>query len=182
MKRLMSGVLILCIACFIAGSAALAAEQQPKVFKIGFITGISGAFAQVADTQVKAVTLLVEQVNAAGGLAMPWGKIPVELIVKDDEIKIDVGVRRFRELVDAGVHGVSGGVYNPMSAAFNEECKISGTPYVPACVPAIDAFKKGVPAPATYSGRLYPLEHRVAHRRCPDQWDEKENNFLAGPA
>jgi branched-chain amino acid transport system substrate-binding protein len=156
MKRLLSGVLILCVAFFMAGGAASAAEPQPKVFKVGFITGISGPFAQVADTQVKAVTLLVEQINAAGGLAMPWGKIPVELIVKDDEVKIDVGVRRFRELVDAGVHGVSGGVYNPMSAAFNEECKISGTPYVPACVPAIDAFKKGVPAPATYSVAFTP--------------------------
>lgn len=156
MKRLLSCFFIFMALILVMVYPVSAAEKQPKVFKVGFITGLSGPFAQVADTQVKAVQLLVEQVNAKGGLSMPWGKIPVELIVKDDEVKIDVGVRRFRELVDAGVHAVSGGVYNPMSAAFNEECKISGTPYVPACVPAIDAFKKGVPAPATYSVAFTP--------------------------
>jgi branched-chain amino acid transport system substrate-binding protein len=151
MKRSQSWLFIFLAFILVVVNPVSAAEQQPKVFKVGFITGLSGPFAQVADTQVKAVTLLVEQVNAQGGLTMPWGKIPVELIVKDDEVKIDVGVRRFR-----GVLAVSGGVYNPMSAAFNEECKISGTPYVPACVPAIDAFKKGVPAPATYSVAFTP--------------------------
>jgi branched-chain amino acid transport system substrate-binding protein len=87
---------------------------------------------------------------------MPWGKVKVEMLVKDDEMKLDVGVRRFRELVEAGCHAVTGSIYNPMSAALNEECKVTGTVYMPGCVPALDAFKKGAPAPATYSVAFTP--------------------------
>jgi ABC-type branched-subunit amino acid transport system substrate-binding protein len=137
-------------------NVAMAKEAQPKVFKLGFISSLSGPLAHAAETQRKAVVLFVEQVNAAGGLKMPWGKIPVELLVKDDEMKLDVGVRRFRELVEAGCHAVTGTIYNPMSAALNEECKITGTTYMPGCVPALDAFMKGSPAPATYSVAFTP--------------------------
>jgi ABC-type branched-subunit amino acid transport system substrate-binding protein len=67
-----------------------------------------------------------------------------------------VGVRRFRELVEAGCLAVTGSVYNPMAGALNEECKLTGTIYMPGCVPALDSFKKGNPAPATYSVAFTP--------------------------
>ena len=156
MKRLFIFVMIFMAFVMFTTNTALAKEKQPKVFKLGFITGLSGALAHAAETQRKAVVLLVEQVNAKGGLNMPWGKIKIELLVKDDEMKLDVGVRRFRELVEAGVHGVSGSIYNPMSAALNEECKITGMPYIPGCVPAVDSFRKGNPAVATYSVAFTP--------------------------
>jgi len=156
MKRLFIFAMIFMAFVMFTTNTALAKEKQPKVFKLGFITGLSGALAHAAETQRKAVELLVEQVNAKGGLNMPWGKIKIELLVKDDEMKLDVGVRRFRELVEAGVHGVSGSIYNPMSAALNEECKISGMPYIPGCVPAVDSFRKGNPAVATYSVAFTP--------------------------
>jgi ABC-type branched-subunit amino acid transport system substrate-binding protein len=142
--------------CFMFGNAALAAESQPKVYKLGFLSGLSGSLAQASETQRKAVELLVEQVNAKGGLNMPWGKMKVEMLTKDDEMKLDVGVRRFRELVEAGCMAVTGTVYNPMAGALNEECKITGTIYMPGCVPALDSFKKGNPAPATYSVAFTP--------------------------
>jgi hypothetical protein len=119
---------------FMFSNAAVAAESQPKVYKLGFLSGLSGPLAQAAETQRKAVVLFVDQINAQGGLKMPWGKVPVELIVKDDEMKLDVGVRRFRELVEAGCLAVTGTIYNPMSGALNEECKITGTVYMPGCV------------------------------------------------
>jgi branched-chain amino acid transport system substrate-binding protein len=155
MKRLAS-LLVVVAFCMLSANAALAAEAQPKVFKLGFISSLSGPLAAAAQTQKDAVALFVEQVNAAGGLKMPWGKIKVEMLVKDDEMKLDVGVRRFRELVEAGCLAVTGSIYNPMSAALNEECKITGTMYMPGCVPALDAFKKGAPAPATYSVAFTP--------------------------
>jgi ABC-type branched-subunit amino acid transport system substrate-binding protein len=43
-----------------------------------------------------------------------------------------------------------------LTSALNEETKITGTPYIPGCVPALDAFKKGNPAPATYSVAFTP--------------------------
>jgi ABC-type branched-subunit amino acid transport system substrate-binding protein len=146
----------LLLAVLIVNPAASSAAENPKVFKLGFITSLSGPLAASAETQRKAVILLVDQINKKGGLNMPWGKVKVELIIKDDEMKLDVGVRRFRELVEAGVHGVTGTIYNPMAGALNEECKLTGTPYIPACVPAIESFKKGNPAVATYSVAFTP--------------------------
>ncbi len=156
MKRIITILAVFVLIFAFGANAALAAEKQPKVYKLSFITGLSGPLAAAAETQKKAVELLVEQYNAKGGLNMPWGKIPIELSVADDEMKLDVGVRRFREAVEAGANGVSGSIYNPMSAALNEECKITGTPYIPGCVPALEAFTKGNPAPATYSVAFTP--------------------------
>jgi len=156
MKKVMTVVAISVILVAFMFNTAMAKEDQPKVFKLGFLSGLSGPLAQAAETQRKAVELFVEQINAQGGLKMPWGKIPVEMITKDDEMKLDVGVRRFRELVEAGCLAVTGTIYNPMSAALNEECKITGTMYMPGCVPALDSFKKGTPAPATYSTAFTP--------------------------
>jgi branched-chain amino acid transport system substrate-binding protein len=151
MKRIITILAIFALIFAFGANMALAAEKKPKEYNLHFITGLSGPLAQAAQTQKLAVELLVEQYNAKGGLNMPWGKVPIKLAVADDEMKLDVGVRRFREAVESGAHGVSGSIYNPMSAALNEETKITGTPYIPGCVPALDAFKKGNPAPATYS-------------------------------
>jgi branched-chain amino acid transport system substrate-binding protein len=156
MKKAYWFFLIFVAFCMVFANAVFAAESHPKVYKLGFLSGLSGPLAQAAETQRKAVALLVEQVNAKGGLKMPWGKMKVEMITKDDEMKLDVGVRRFRELVEAGCLAVVGSIYNPMSGALNEECKITGTVYMPGCVPALDAFKKGNPAPATYSVAFTP--------------------------
>jgi len=143
MKKVCAFLVIFAVFMMFLTGLAVAKEKQPKVFKLGFITGLTGPMAHAAETQKKCVILLVEQINKKGGLNMPWGKVPVELLIKDDEMKLDVGVRRFRELVEAG-------------CPLNEECKITGTPYIPGCVPAIDSFKKGNPAVATYSVAFTP--------------------------
>jgi len=156
MKKLCTFLMIFAVLFMFSANLAVAKEKQPKVYKLGFITGLSGPLAHAAETQRKCVKLLVQQINDKGGLDMPWGKVPVEMLVKDDEMKLDVGVRRFRELVEAGCHGITGSIYNPMSAALNEECKITGMPYIPGCVPALDAFRKGNPAAATYSVAFTP--------------------------
>ncbi len=156
MKKMFSLLVVFAVLLAFGTQMVAAKEDQPKVFKLGFITGLSGSMAHAAETQRKCVELLVEQINAKGGLDMPWGKVPIELMVKDDELKLDVGVRRYRELVEAGAHAISGSIYNPMAAALNEESKLTGIPYMPACVPAIDSFRKGNPAPATFSVAFTP--------------------------
>jgi branched-chain amino acid transport system substrate-binding protein len=137
-------------------SGASLAAENPKTFKMGFMSALSGTFAAVSETQRKGVLLAVDQKNAAGGLSMPWGKVKIEVVVKDDEAKLDVGVRRFRELVAEGANGLVGTCYNPMAAAINEECKITPIPFFPACVPAFDSFKKGNMADCTFSVAFTP--------------------------
>ena len=72
----------------------------------------------------------------------------MKLLVKDDEAKLDVGVRRYRELVEAGINGFTGTCWNPMAAALNEESKLKPIPMISACVPAIDPSRKATPRPA----------------------------------
>jgi branched-chain amino acid transport system substrate-binding protein len=160
MKRTM---VIVCMAALVLGAAlplsaggAKETQAQPTEFKLGFMTSLSGAFAVLAETQRKGTELAVAEVNARGGLNMPWGKVPVKLLTKDDESKLDVGVRRYRELVEAGINGFTGTCYNPMAAALNEESKLNPLPMIAACVPAIDSFKKGNPAPGSFSVAFTP--------------------------
>jgi len=137
-------------------SWSVLAAENPKTFKMGFMSSLSGTFAAVSETQRKGVLLAVEQKNAAGGLNMPWGKVKIDVMIKDDEAKLDVGVRRFRELVAEGIHGLVGTNWNPMAAAINEECKITPIPFFPSCVPAFDSFKKGNMADCTFSVAFTP--------------------------
>ena len=152
MKR---SIMFLMISLLIIPCVSNAADN-PKVFKLGFLSSLSGTFAAVADTQRKGVLLAVEQINAKGGLNMPWGKVKIEVIVKDDEAKLDVGVRRFRELVAEGINGLTGTIYAPLAAAINEECKISAIPFFPSGIMAFDSFKKGNLADGTFSVAFTP--------------------------
>ena len=147
---------IILLAFLIFNPVISSAADNPAVYKLGFITSLSGTFAAIAETQKMGTLLLVDQINARGGLNMPWGKVKIEVITKDDEVKLDVGVRRFRELIAEGANGITGTAWNPMAAAFNEECKVTPVPFFPGCVPAIDSFKKGNMADCTFSVAFTP--------------------------
>ena len=120
------------------------------------MTSFSGTFAPVAETQRMGVMLAVDEVNKKGGLNMPWGKVKVTVLQKDDEAKLDVGARRYRELRDAGINAIVGTVWNPMAGLLNEESKADPIPYIASCVPAIETFQKGNPATGTFSVAFTP--------------------------
>lgn len=133
-----------------------AQKENPTEFKLGFMTSFSGTFAAVAETQRMGVNLAVKEFNDAGGLNMPWGKVKVTVLEKDDEAKLDVGARRYRELKDAGMNAIVGTVWNPMAGLINEESLEDPIPYIAACVPAIETFEKGNPATGTFSVAFTP--------------------------
>lgn len=149
-------MIILVLAAATAFPGGKKEAEKPAAFKIGFASSLSGTFAGVAETQRKAFLLAVDEINAAGGLDMPWGKIPVEYMIEDDQAKLDVGVRKYREMMDKGMHALTGGIWNPMSAALNEETKINPVIYVPGFVPSKDAFHAGNPAVCSYTPTFTP--------------------------
>ncbi len=69
--------------------------EAPKTIKIGTIQPLTGAIAVYGKNVSQAVTLAVEEVNAAGGIN---GKT-VELITEDDSFKPDNTVAAFKKLV-----------------------------------------------------------------------------------
>jgi branched-chain amino acid transport system substrate-binding protein len=159
MKKLIhsswAGLLILSV-CFVLSMTSAAAQENPKVFKLGFLSSLTGVSAAVVETQRKGVLLAVEQYNAKGGLNMPWGKVKIDVLIKDDETKLDVGVRRYRELIAEGINGLTGTLWAPMAAAINEECKINPIPFFPCCVMAYDSYKKGNLAEGTFAVAFSP--------------------------
>ncbi|MFP4432785.1 MAG: ABC transporter substrate-binding protein [Spirochaetaceae bacterium] len=154
--RIVLALLVFNLAAPLLFSGGGQEAEQPSEFVLGFMSSLSGPFAAVAETQRMGTQLAVEQINDDGGLDMPWGRVPVRMIVTDDEARLDVGVRRFRELVDEGIHGVVGTVWDPMAAAINEETQITPVPYITSGVPALDSFRAGNPAPASYSVGFTP--------------------------
>ena len=160
MKRLTVAVLcvllVFALAQTVFAAGAKQKEDNPSEVKIGFMSSLTGNFAAVAETQRRAFIYGVEKVNNEGGLKMPWGRVKLVPVTADDEAKLDIGNQRFRDMVNQGVFGVSGGVWNPLSAALNEEVKVSPVVYVTGYVPAIDVFKKGQPADSTFSASFTP--------------------------
>jgi ABC-type branched-subunit amino acid transport system substrate-binding protein len=148
--------IVLWVGVLVFSSAISWAAENPKVFKLGYLSCFSGVTAAVTETQKKGILLAVDQANERGGLNMPWGKVKIDISIKDDELKLDVGVRRFRELVAEGMNGLTGTLWNPMAAALNEECKLTPMPYFPGCIPALDSFKKGNQAACTFTVAFSP--------------------------
>ncbi|MCE5282954.1 MAG: ABC transporter substrate-binding protein [Deltaproteobacteria bacterium] len=134
--------------------SALAAN--PDKIKVGILLPLTGPFAAVAETQKEGALLAVDVVNKKGGLNMPWGKVKVEASVADDEAKQDVGVRRYRYMVDEGIKGLGGQTWAPLAFAINAIVSKEPMPYFPVCVLAKDAFKKGTLAETTFAAAYSP--------------------------
>lgn len=138
----------------IQAGPALAAE--PNKIKVGILLPLTGPFAAVAETQKQGAELAVEEVNKRGGLNMPWGKVAVEAVVADDEAKQDVGVRRYRYMLDEGVRGLGGQTWAPLAYAINAMVMKQPLPYFPVCVMAKEAFEKGKLAESTFATAYSP--------------------------
>ena len=110
----------------------------------------------MAETQKEGALLAVDVVNKKGGLKMPWGNVTVEGVVADDEAKQDVGVRRYRYMVEQGVKGLGGQTWAPLAYAINAMVSKDPLPYFPVCVMAKDAFLKGKLADSTFATAFSP--------------------------
>jgi len=154
MKR--SLVLFLILACCIVFGSGNTLAANPTKIKVGILLPLTGTFAAVAQTQRDGALLAVDVVNKKGGLKMPWGNVMVEGVVYDDETKLDVGVRRYRYMIDEGVKGVGGQTWAPLAYAINALAQKDPMPYFPVCVMAKEAFQKGKLADGTFAAAYSP--------------------------
>jgi branched-chain amino acid transport system substrate-binding protein len=149
-------LILLIVACFMSFGFGNTLAANPSKIKVGILLPLTGTFAAVAETQKQGALLAVDVVNKKGGLNMPWGKVQVEGIVADDEAKQDVGVRRYRYMVDEGVKGVGGQTWAPLAYAINALAQKNPMPYFPVCVMAKEAFQKGKLAECTFATAYSP--------------------------
>ena len=137
---IIAGVIIVIVV--IAAVIYVFIYQKPteEEYRLGILLPLTGTFADVAKTQREGALLAIEEINAKGGL---WGSVKVRGIVRDDEANLDVGVRRFNELVTVEkIHGIIGQTWVPMAMAINEQVKRNPIPYFPVCVVSLDMLKK----------------------------------------
>ena len=114
------GILALSLSLGFAFAGLSAAADTAKV---GVLYSITGKGSAVAKVQLDGVNLAIKQVNEKGGVTVGGKKVMVEAVIRDDETKPDVGVRRVREFVDEGVNVIVGGTFAHVSTAINEQIK-----------------------------------------------------------
>ena len=139
--------------------------EAPAKIKVGLMFGLTGAASPIGPVQLEGAKLAIKEVNAAGGVKIGGKKVPVEFVVKDDETKPDIAIRRFRELTSEDkVDIIVGQTFAPISAAINKEVKKTPIGYFPVNVVAITMFEKNEMAETTFAihGAAYSIGYAGA--------------------
>jgi len=91
--------------------------------KVGVMFSTTGGASAVGKIQMDGVNLAAKQFNDQGGVMLGGKKVKIEALIRDDESKADVAVRRFRELNEEKILLVVGGTVANVSQAINEQIK-----------------------------------------------------------
>jgi branched-chain amino acid transport system substrate-binding protein len=104
------------------GFPAILRAQSKDPVRIGFPSPLTGPFAVLAEDQKKGAELAVDELNAKGGIL---GR-KVELLVRDDQLKPQVGAQRTQELIEKEkCQFIMGGLAAHVQMAINEQTKKS---------------------------------------------------------
>ena len=99
------------------------ASFAQDTLKVGAMFSQTGAGSAVGKIQVEAVKLAVKEVNDKGGVTVGGKKMKIEAVIRDDETKPDVAVRRLREYQNDGINLLVAGTFAHVSQALNEQVK-----------------------------------------------------------
>ena len=108
-----------------AGAAALAfpgvlRAQGKDPVRVGFPLPLTGPFAAIAGDMKQGAELAVDELNAKGGILAR----KVELLVRDDQLKPQVGAQRTQELIEREkCQFIVGGLAAHVQMAINEQTK-----------------------------------------------------------
>jgi branched-chain amino acid transport system substrate-binding protein len=118
----MAAVVLASLAC--TGQATdkrpATASTDGAPIRIGMIDGLSGAFANAGDGVVRNLQLAIEQVNARGGVKLPDGKHPLQLVTFDNKQGVEETLVEFRRLTDQHIPFVMQGNSSAVAAALIE--------------------------------------------------------------
>jgi branched-chain amino acid transport system substrate-binding protein len=146
--RAVAAVLALSAIAAPAGRAA----DAPKKVTVGLMFGLTGAASPIGPVQLEGAKLAIKEVNAAGGVKLGGKQVPLDFVVKDDESKPDIAIRRFREmLTEDKADFIVGQTFAPLSAAINKEVKKTAVAYFPVNVVAVTMFDKDEMADSTFA-------------------------------
>ena len=114
-----------------AGAAAfpLPLRAQAKTIKVGVVSPITGAMAEVGGDCRLGAQLAAEAINAAGGIKS-MGGVKLELLLADSETKVEVARTEADRLIGAGAQLLSGGFHSAHVAAISSLAQQRRVPYV----------------------------------------------------
>src|SRR3970282_557468 len=111
MKR--TGLVWLAVVLLVLGVGLEAAAQT---IKVGAVVPLTGRYAGGGAQNKAGYEIAVEQINAAGGVAVGGQKMPLERIMLDDESDPTKPVARLETLAAQGVVAYLGGVGSDLTA------------------------------------------------------------------
>src|SRR5215218_3398879 len=128
---LLAGVTLLVAACggtVAGGGGGGGSEGSTEPLKVGVITGLTGAYVQLGEEQRNGAELAVKLLEEKAG------DRPIELIVRDDQLKPDVALREAQALVqEEQVDFLTGCVSAATTLAMNQIATQAGVPYLGTC-------------------------------------------------
>jgi branched-chain amino acid transport system substrate-binding protein len=120
-----------------AEEAAPAEEEAPadeagEPYKIGVFFSITGPASSLGVPERDTANMIVEQVNAAGGIKGPDGKMhPLEIVMEDDQSSADEGVLIVKKLVEEeNVPVIVGGTTSGVSMAVLDTVTEAEVPFI----------------------------------------------------
>jgi len=106
-------------ACVLAAGFMTQAAAQSTLapIRIGMIDGLSGPLANGGEAVLRNVRFAIEQVNARGGVKLPDGKHPLELVTFDNKSNVEDSLVQLRRLTDQAIPFVIEGNSSAVAAA-----------------------------------------------------------------
>jgi branched-chain amino acid transport system substrate-binding protein len=93
-------IVIVLVAALFAGCAQQApAQAQPSEIKIGVIASLTGPASNVGTNMWQSAQVAAAEINANGGVSLKGSKVPVKLIVGDDESTQTGGQKAATQLI-----------------------------------------------------------------------------------
>jgi len=104
-------------------------HAQPKTIKVGVVSPISGAMAEVGGDCRLGAQLAAEAINTAGGIKS-MGGAKLELLLADSETKVEVARSEAERLMGAGAQVMTGGFHSAHVAAISSLAQQRRVPYL----------------------------------------------------
>jgi branched-chain amino acid transport system substrate-binding protein len=118
------------LALLLLALLALPLPAWAQAVKVGAVVPLTGRYGP-GGAQVRAgYEIAVEQINAAGGVTVAGKKVPLELVLLDDESDATKTVSRLETLAAQGVVGYLGGFGSDLHAAAASVAEKNRIPYL----------------------------------------------------
>lgn len=120
MKKLLSLTFLVRAAALALATASLCAGAQAATstpIRIGMIDGLSGPFANAGQAVVRNISYAIERINARGGVSLPDGKHPLQLLSFDNKLGVEDSLVQLRQLTDQRIPFLIEGNSSAVAAA-----------------------------------------------------------------